>query len=95
MENHLKLMDCTEKTCYGYVDVLRNFFGVLITEEDQRVTCTMFNVFSFIFPLRIDLDLVSPLGLVVDLLLSLLQLNQFMIYAVSLHIKGYCSHFQD
>ena len=56
----------TPKTCYGYVDVLRNFFGALITEEGQRVTCTMFNVFCFIFPLHIDLDLVLPLGLVVD-----------------------------
>ena len=41
------------------------------------------------------MDLLLLLGYVVDWFLSLLQLNQSMICAISLHIKGYCSHFQD
>ena len=52
----------TPKTCYGYVDVLRNFFGVLITEEDQSLTCTMFNVFCFIFTYRFGFSFTIRLG---------------------------------
>ena len=63
MEKHLKLLDRTSrlckntivlkrgyvkpKTCYDYADILRNFFGVLITEEDRTVSCTMFRIFLF------------------------------------------------
>lgn len=46
----------TPKTCYDYEDVLKNFFiGVLISEEDLAVSCTIINVFCFIFSLHIHL----------------------------------------
>ena len=63
MEKHLKLLDhtcclckntivlkrgyVTPKTCYDYADVLKNFFGVLITEEDRTVSYTIINFFLF------------------------------------------------
>ena len=111
MEKHLKLLDrtcrlckntivlkggyVTPKTCYDYADILRNFFGVLTTVEDRTISCIMLNIFLFYLLFTYTFGFSFTIRLCGRLISAPLQLNQSMIYAISLHMQGYCSHFQD